>query len=211
VRHDPDVSSIPTAAGLPSPRPRPALHDLVEEIRSTMLAVALSDADDALLTRARDTLRELRGELAGEQRTRLFRPGFDRFAAIAGQGPDVPVRTGSYNPFGIPVEMRFTPDTASATLTANALHEGPREGVHGGVIGYLMDVILGVLVQSQGRPAVTATLDIRYLRLTPLDVPLELSSRIVRRDGRKTWVEGCIEHDGTRTAEAEGLFIDLAR
>ncbi len=72
-----------------------------------------------------------------------------------------------------------------------------------------MDCMLGILIQARGRRGVTAKLDLRYLRRTPLDAPLQLGSRITKVDGRKVWAEGWIEHEGERTVVAEGLFIEV--
>ncbi|GAB2856444.1 PaaI family thioesterase [Nocardioides pacificus] len=106
---------------------------------------------------------------------------------------------------GDPVGM-----TARAELTVDALHEGPPDSVHGGVTAFLMDCLLGILVQATGIPSVTGTLDLRYLRRTPLEEPVVLVARLVRHEGRKLWAEGWIEHEGQRTVEAHGLFISVA-
>ena len=97
--------------------------------------------------------------------------------------------------------------TATAELTVDPLFEGPPDSVHGGTISFLMDCMLGVLVQVTGIASVTGTLGLRYLQRTPLDVPLTLRARIVRREGRKIFTEGAVEHGEARTAEANGLFI----
>lgn len=99
--------------------------------------------------------------------------------------------------------------TATAELTVDSLFEGPPDSVHGGTISFLMDCMLGVLVQVTGVPSVTGTLGLRYLQRTPLDEPLTLRARIVRRDGRKILTEGAVEHGEVRTAEATGLFISV--
>ncbi len=99
--------------------------------------------------------------------------------------------------------------TNGAVITVNALHEGPPDSVHGGTSAFLMDCMLGVLVQATGIPAVTGTLDVRYLRRTPLDEPVTMRARILRRQGRKLTTEGWIEHNGVRTVEAAGVFITV--
>ena len=97
--------------------------------------------------------------------------------------------------------------TATAELTVDGLFEGPRDSVHGGTISFLMDCMLGVLVQVTGIASVTGTLGLRYVQRGPLDEPLTLRARIVRRDGRKIFTEGAVEHAEVPTAEATGLFI----
>ena len=101
--------------------------------------------------------------------------------------------------------------TATAELTVDSLFEGPPDSVHGGTISFLMDCMLGVLVQVTGIASVTGTLGLRYVQRTPLDEPLTLRARIVRRDGRKILTEGAVEHGEARTAEATGLFVSVGQ
>ncbi|MFD0452023.1 hotdog domain-containing protein [Rhodococcus aetherivorans] len=58
--------------------------------------------------------------------------------------------------------------------------------MHGGFSAHLLDCMLGILMQARGSRSLTASLDLRYLRRTSLDEPLDLYSRIVEIEGRKT-------------------------
>ncbi|KDE11072.1 hypothetical protein N505_0122835 [Rhodococcus aetherivorans] len=97
--------------------------------------------------------------------------------------------------------------TRRARLIANALHEGPPDSVHGGFSAHLLDCMLGILMQARGSRSLTASLDLRYLRRTSLDEPLDLYSRIVEIEGRKTVAGGWIECRGECTVEARGVFV----
>jgi hypothetical protein len=83
-------------------------------------------------------------------------------------------------------------------------YEGPPGHVHGGWIAAMFDELLGF---AQQEPGFTATLTVRYLRLTPLNRQLRLRARVEGVDGRKRTIRGRCELDGTVLAEAEGLFI----
>jgi acyl-coenzyme A thioesterase PaaI-like protein len=188
---------------------RQASADLVAAARELMLAAALSDLEVEDLAAAQELIERTTALLGGRTRPRVLRPGFTGPAEA--RDADEPYPMSVHNPMGLPLVIRFDGATACrGTVTAGALCEGPPESLHGGWSAWLMDCMLGILVQAQGRPAVTGSLDVRYLRRTPLDTPLELGSRIVGRDGRKITVEGWIEHDGQRTVEALGLFVQLA-
>jgi hypothetical protein len=88
-------------------------------------------------------------------------------------------------------------------------YEGPPTCVHGGVIAQLFDELLGSVTILTGRPGMTGTLTVRYRRPTPLLAPLDLVARQTSIDGRKIYAWGGIYHDGSLTAEAEGIFIEV--
>ena len=187
-----------------------AATDLVETTRDLMLSVAVTELPAAELREVRRQVADLAARLGSTTRPRALRPRFDEPRLARAQGPDgAPYPVSVSSPHALPLQVRFDGDPgvdrAHAVFVANALHEGPPEMVHGGVSAWLMDTMLGVLVQSTGEPCVTGTLEIRYLRRTPLD----LHAEIVSRSGRKLVVEGWIEIAGVRHVEARGLFVQV--
>ena len=56
----------------------------------------------------------------------------------------------------------------------------------------------------------TGTLTVRYRKPTPLRTDLRLEARCQRREGRKIFSWAGIYHGDTLTAEADGLFIEVA-
>jgi len=186
-----------------------ALVDLVATTRELMLAVGRTDATAAELRRSREVLQEVTRTLAARARPGIVRADSDgpTLAARAGR----PWTIARYNPYGLPLEVRFDEGGASAVFTADALAEGPPGCVHGGVSAWLMDTMLGVLVQAEGVPSVTGTLDLRFLAPTPLGCELELRSRVTERAGRRTRAEGWVAHEGRRTVEAVGTFYRYER
>lgn len=192
-----------------SPEHRTALTDLVDATFRLSHAVATTDMPTEELVLARQALDDTTQRLLQRTQSRAARRRFET-SALAKQRRE-PYRLSAFNPWGIPFEINFSDDGAHASLVANALHEGPNDSLHGGVSAWLMDCMLGMLLQAQGRPAVTATLAIDYLARTPLEEPLEVFSRITSTDGRKVYAEGWVEHDGVRTLQATGLFIEVSR
>ena len=192
------------------PAELPGLATLTDEVRALVLAAATTDVGAEELVAVADLVSGLRERLEARSRDRIVRAPFD--GPVQARATGEPYRLSAFNPFGMPVVITFDADGngATAELRADARHEGPRDHVHGGVSSWLMDCMLGILIQARGRRGVTATLDMRYLRRTPLDVPLLLRSQVTRTDGRKVWAEGWIEVDGERTVVAEGLFIEVA-
>jgi acyl-coenzyme A thioesterase PaaI-like protein len=100
---------------------------------------------------------------------------------------------------------------ATANLTPDALHEGPPGLLHGGFSAALLDALLGTLIATQGLFAYTANLQLRYLRGTVLDEPVEIVGEVTRVVGRKVYAEGWISQYGRRTVEAQGVFVEPSR
>lgn len=120
---------------------------------------------------------------------------------------------GFANPLSPPVQVWAVPgDNGVPEMRGRVVfgyaYEGPPTCVHGGVIAELLDELLGVTNILTGHAGMTGTLAIRYRRPTPLLTPLDLEARLDKVHGRKTFMRGAILHNGTVTAEAQGLFVE---
>lgn len=199
-----------------------AQRALTDALRGLALATGTTAADAVTLKDAVEIVTDLTERIAVGGNRRLTRASFDEPALWARNGATVPMN--QLNVAHPPFEMHFEGDFSSAAQTGDvvglratsevrvdALHEGPPDSVHGGTSAFLLDCMLGVLVQASGVAAVTGSLETRYLRLTPLDEPVQLRSEIVSRRGRLIRVEGAIEHGGEVCVEAKGLFIAVER
>jgi acyl-coenzyme A thioesterase PaaI-like protein len=129
-----------------------------------------------------------------------------RGAARAGQSPMV----GSRGPTSAPLRYERALGRVDGRGTFGAAYEGPPGAVHGGWIAHTFDEVLGMTSYRPDRPAVTARLSVRYRRPTPLHREVHLEAWAERVDGRRVLARGRITVDGTVTAEAEGLFVQLA-
>lgn len=200
-----------------------ALRDLTDALAD----LALAGATTALSTQTiRDHIRTVRALADGLRATdtggdgwphpinRITRSRYETPQRMVEQGMEV--RINDLNPMHPGLDVRIDPThafagrSAVAEVTLDALQEGPPDTAHGGTIAFLMDSMLGILVQSSGVPAVTGSLTTRYLARTPLERPLVLGSRILSQDGRKIATEAWVEVDGERTVEATALFIEVA-
>ncbi len=124
-----------------------------------------------------------------------------------GCGPD--------NPQGLHLDFTFhAEDPANITVTAivnlTRLHEGPPGHIHGGIIATLMDEAMSKLNRPLNVLAMTRHLEVDYLRPSPLYIPLTLTGRHLRREGRKLFHTATLHHpDGTLLAQAKGLFLAI--
>jgi acyl-coenzyme A thioesterase PaaI-like protein len=88
-------------------------------------------------------------------------------------------------------------------------YEGGPGLVHGGVLSLIFDHVMGQAVFNAGYSAMTVSLEVRYRRPTPLDVPLAVAAEVEGAEGRKVFVRARVAADGTVTAEATGVFVQL--
>lgn len=87
---------------------------------------------------------------------------------------------------------------------------GSNGAAHGGAIAYLFDEAAGLLTHLNGRPtARTAYLNTRYRSIAPIDVPLRLSGRIEREEGRKRFLRLELRYGALVCAECDVLMVEL--
>jgi len=80
---------------------------------------------------------------------------------------------------------------------------------HGGVLALIFDEILGRLANPGRTRSRTAYLHVNYRNITPIGPELRVEAHVDRVAGRKRYLTGAIYRDGTLTAAAEGLFVEL--
>ena len=109
---------------------------------------------------------------------------------------------GRLNPCGLKMEFKEQDETYLSHFTGSAQHQGYDGILHGGIISTLLDEIMARYIYAKGLNAVTARLEVRYLKPTPIGVPLLIKGRITKSRGRIYETVGTIElPDGTITAE----------
>ncbi|MFC4050981.1 PaaI family thioesterase [Actinomadura syzygii] len=198
---------------MPDERPRldaeeaATLAGLAARVRELTEAAVLTGVDAAEAAAVADEVAALTARLGAERRE------FPPFAA----SPDGvrmdrqlanPV-TGPLNPLAPPIELEVTSDgIVRGEFTLGPVYEGPPSYVHGGVSAMVLDQVLGMAAAATGTPGMTATLELRYRRPTPLGVPLLAEAKASRVEGRKVFASGTIAApDGRVTVEATALFV----
>lgn len=115
---------------------------------------------------------------------------------------------GPSNPMAPPVAIDRGEDQVTATLTFDLRHEGMPGYAHGGWIAAVFDQVLAVAAASlAGRPAMTGTMTIRFVRPTPIDTPLTYVATAEVTGARTVRVVSEL-HDGTEEcARGEGIMV----
>jgi acyl-coenzyme A thioesterase PaaI-like protein len=117
--------------------------------------------------------------------------------------------TGSAHPLAPPVRVEVVDGEVRSRVRLGKQYEGGPGLVHGGVLSLLLDHLLGEAAFAAGVGGMTVGLDVRYLAPTPIDTELEIACRVAEVDGRKVRLTGEVTLDGTPTATAKGLFLQI--
>jgi acyl-coenzyme A thioesterase PaaI-like protein len=117
------------------------------------------------------------------------------------------VVSGAANPMGIAIQVRRAGDGAVADFNLGPAFEGAPGRAHGGVVAAVFDDVMGYVLVIQRTPAYTGRLTVRYRAPVPVGADLTVLARLVRREGRKLWMESQMLHGDECVAEADALFI----
>jgi uncharacterized protein (TIGR00369 family) len=120
---------------------------------------------------------------------------------------------GADHPTGLHLSATVAEGVAvDAVFRVADAHQGAPGLAHGGVLATAADEALGFLNYLLRRPAVTARLEVDYLRPVPVGSNLHLRAECTAVAGRKTYVrcEGRLDApDGPPALRATGLFIEV--
>ncbi|HKZ29422.1 MAG TPA: PaaI family thioesterase [Acidimicrobiia bacterium] len=117
---------------------------------------------------------------------------------------------GSENEQGLGVWPRYEGDKVTGALEFAKRFQGGPGVVHGGAAAAFFDDLMGFVMIAHQQPAVTAKLEMNYLRPIPLGLTLRAEAWLAAQDGRKLWAEAVgFDERGTRYVEARALFIPI--
>ncbi len=112
----------------------------------------------------------------------------------------------------IPVKKHVEGHTCSFTWAPGPAYQSYAGIVHGGILCTLLDEAMGYAVMGSRHDlmVVTADMQIRYLKPTPVGVPLKFAATLVgQRKNMYFARSSVILPDGTVLAEAEGRFAEI--
>lgn len=182
-----------------------AVHGpLAQSVRELVDAVIRTEVDEDDLLEARAEIETITERLRKRQMDGSFGVRFNPDGGSRAWGNAV---VGLRNAVAPPLTITRDPEgRASADFHLGAAYEGPPGLVHGGVAALVLDQILGEAASAGGKPGMTGTLTVRYLRATPLG-DLHCEGRIDRVEGVKTFAKATLGDADGVTVEAEGVFI----
>ncbi|MCH2170838.1 PaaI family thioesterase [Myxococcota bacterium] len=198
----------------------PSVEDLAAASRAVANRVRCVDAPEPVLRQAIEALERVQALLAPHAVTGPYTQSslkvgerFDGFAAPGTPPEEIfpysPI-IGPRNPLSPPVRFERHGEEVQGEVCFPPTCAGAPGLVHGGLIAATFDELLGIVHVLNGEGAMTGTLTVRYVRPTPLETPLSLVGRRLRREGRKVYSSGELHCDGELTARAEGVFIRVS-
>jgi Thioesterase superfamily len=191
-------------------------HRLADALRATITATVSAEVDNQVIVEVAEAVEALNRRLAQASGPDKRPRGQPDTAGDAQEFfPTSPV-IGMGNPLAPPVRIQVVDgvDGGYRQIVGSAnfdyAYEGPPTCVHGGVIASTFDEVLGAANLVANNPGMTGTLTVRYRKPTPLRTDLRIEARCERKEGRKIFSWAGIYHGDTLTAEADGVFIEVA-
>ncbi len=186
-----------------------ASRALSDSVRRLIAALVATRAPADLLDGARDRIDAVTATLAPHAAASRY----DDTAGLTVTPGSTPVFEhhpflGPSNPMAPPVAIERGTDQVTARLTFDLRHEGMPGYAHGGWIAAIFDQVLAVGAAAiAGRPAMTGTMTIRFVRPTPIGAPLELVATAEPTGARTVRVTSDLFAGGEVTAHAVGIMV----
>jgi acyl-coenzyme A thioesterase PaaI-like protein len=190
--------------------PQPERERLARAIRELIDHVVDSEAPPEVFEQAADEVARLAELLGPHPRRGPKTPHLPDLADLQRTFWRDPV-IGKSNPVAAPVTIEIRDGTVTGQANLGLAYEGPPGYAHGAVIAGIFDQILGLANLASGNVGMTGTLTIKYRKPTPLLTDLVFQARTDKVEGRKIFVTGTLHAAEEKTAEAKGLFINLAQ
>jgi len=177
---------------------------LTDAIRELIDAGIRTDVDGATALEVTSAVEAITARLRTAQRTTTST------LRDAGTGKPLPWANpivGLRNAIAPPMVVHHEDGRCWAEFDLGLPYEGPPGLVHGGICALVLDHLLGE-VASDGltKAAFTGTLELRYLRGTPLGT-VRAEAVVDRIEGIKTFARGHLGDADGWTVEASGVFI----
>lgn len=192
------------------PVENPELLAWVDTLRRLIEQTVHLNADVHLLKRLHDQLEVLSEAIEplthGERALGRYHPEQLDGTNMGGVLPYSPV-TGRYNPIAPPVQLSRDGQRLIGRVSCSEVYAGVPGWVHGAIIAAVYDQLMAIANVMNQTPGPTASLDVRYLKPTPLHTELVFEAWVASQEGRKVTLQGQCSADGTVVSTAEGLFI----
>ena len=176
---------------------------LGESVRRLLDVVVTTGASPAELSTAAEAIDQIAASLAGSvvrQDPAVEPDSYRSHMSLVG---------GLSHPVAPQLTMKLTPDGAIGDVVVGPVFQGGPGLVHGGIIALLIDHAMGCVANRSDLPAMTVRLGLRYRRPTPLGVPLRVTVRLNRVEGRKLHLSASMAANGRVTVEADAIFLRL--
>jgi len=117
---------------------------------------------------------------------------------------------GTKNPIGLQLVFIEKDEHYMTTFTAGPQHQGYDGIMHGGLVSTILDEVMAGYLYAKGFKAVTAKLQVRFRKPSPIGQQLTITGKIVGKRGNMyELVSEVTLPDGTITAEGKATIAVL--
>lgn len=116
---------------------------------------------------------------------------------------------GPANPVASGMTVRRDGEDVVCEVVLGAAYEGAPGRAHGGVVAALCDDATAYLGRVHGLVFFAGELCVRYVRPTPVGVPLTIRARITGREGRRVFTTATVQHGDEVVADATCIKVLL--
>ena len=180
-------------------------RELGEALRRLLDVVVQTGAPPEDLRAAAATIGEMTAKLA----TSTVR--VDRSVAAGSYRAHMSLVGGLSHPIAPQLQMEVNGGAGHGEVVIGPVFQGGAGLAHGGVLALLIDHAMACVAAGPEGSVLTVSLMMKYRKPTPLGVPLTVSVRLDRIEGRKLHLSAEIVADGQVTVAAEGVFVTLTR
>jgi acyl-coenzyme A thioesterase PaaI-like protein len=178
-------------------------QELGEALRRLLDVAVRTGASPAELKAAAATIDDLTAQLSGT----LIQA--DRSITADSYRSHLSLVGGLSHPVAPQLRIDLHEGGGTGEVVIGPVFEGGPGIVHGGVLALLIDHAMGCVAARPERPSMTVRLTMRYRKPTPLNVPLTVSVRLDKIEGRKLHLSADITANGQVTVEADAVFLTL--
>ena len=171
----------------------------IEALRLVQERITTASPPPAVVTETADTLEKLAADLAPFE--------VDEARQVVARRLDLPGRGQAMTPV-IHID-EWDEQHVLAHVTLGRFYLGAGGAALGAGLGLIFAETMGRLANTGRSRSRTAYLHVNFRAITPIGHDLRVTARVDRVEGRKRFLSGAIHHDGTLTADAEGLFVEL--
>ena len=190
---------------------RRRIGEALAQVTDRMVRCDASLADLAVIAADLEAVAAKTGGFGRRSQAAIYEKFFNRTASRQDVLDilDYEIFTGRSTPISPPMTLWLDGDRVRGRANLGLPFQGPPGRVHGGVIAAMLDVLMAKTQDLSGSVGVTGTLNIRFIRATPLKTDIDMEAKILRVEGRKLFCEGRFFVNGEQTVHAEGVWIAM--
>ena len=189
-----------------------SLADVAQQLKQLSESIINRHLDDSCLNYIGNNLKQLQQYIQSipDKKRQIAHFDFSKIhtetASVLPFGPVFgPLNAMSHN---VKLHINSENKHLIADLHCSRTHEGPPNCVHGGSIAAIYDQLLAFTSIYNQTAGHTVTLNIEYLKATPINTPLQFETWIEEENGRKIVIKGLCKVNNDIVSRAEGLFIE---